>query len=96
MLTFTVIYSVLHLEFCMCYTIELLPVINLLFVNFVALKIFYPDLIDKTKTPQYTLVSIWNAKWQFSVVQMNFIKLLIYHLLSSSSILHLLYSCFSL
>jgi len=29
----------------------------MLFVNFVALKIFYPDLIDKTKTPQYTLVS---------------------------------------
>jgi len=32
-------------------------VINLLSVNFVALQIFYPDLIDKTKTPLYTLVS---------------------------------------
>jgi len=36
-------------------------VINLSFVNCVYLKIFFPDLIDKTKTPQYILVSVLSS-----------------------------------
>jgi len=52
-------------------------------VNFVDLKIFYPDLIDKTKTPQYTLVSIpqlhLNIKWQFNAHEIDRITRLLYN-----------------
>jgi len=67
-------------------------VINLSFVNVVVLKIFYPDLIDKTKTPQYILVSITQLQMIYCYFS-NMLMKLTQYLSSVTTACVCLYAC---